>query len=139
MNCYLIESGPSDDDTPYCVRALAWLVAKPEQFKMMYIPSLQQLEGTYFTSAIGFELGHNSKNLRLIKYAKQDIHLITNDMMEKVDDPVRLFACSCDDDSLTRMEQMLNIKDILVFPWNPEHDVNGWKEKYHPQKIELDS
>ena len=139
MNCYLIESGASDDDTPYCVRALAWLLAKPEQFKMMYIPSLQQLEGSYFTSAIGLQLGHDSKNLGLIKYAKQEIHVITDDIMDKVEDPVRLFACYCDDKSLARMEELLNIQDILVFPWVPEHDVNEWKKKYNPQRILLDS
>jgi len=138
MNCYLIESGPTDDDTPYCVRALSWLVAKPEQFKMMYIPTLQQLEGSYFTSALGLQLGHDSKNLGLIKYAKQDIHVITDDTIDNISDPVRLFAYCCDDNSLKKMEDSLNIKDILVFPWVPDYDVKEWKEKYKPQKIELD-
>ena len=134
----MIESGPSDDDTPYCVRALAWLVAKPEQFKMMYIPSLQQLEHTYFASALGSKLGHDSKNLGLVKYAKQDIHIVTNDNIDAVEDPVRLFAYCCDDVSLKKMEDKLNIKDILVFPWVPDYDVKEWKEKYKPQRIELD-
>ena len=60
-------------------------------------------------------------------------------MMDKVEDPVRLFAYCCDDQSLTRMEKTLNIKDILVFPWNPNTDVNEWKKKYNPKRIKMDS
>jgi len=142
MNRFYTETTKEEDDAPIIKKCMNWLTDTNENIlRVVYVPSPEQVRNTYLGRVIREARGDDyefnaSKNL-VFSWNNVDVNVITNDNMDQSSEKARVFALWCDDESLPEIEKSYDVIDVLVLPWVPESDINGWKEKNDPTWIDF--
>lgn len=136
---FIQSSDDKPDDDRFLLYGVSWLSKQPEK-AILYVPTADRIESSYFSKLYSKEQAKEFRKNMCIKFGDKDIDIIADGTVKPIPDLVNFFVVWADDyyDKMVQtIEDAYNIKSILVLPWNPETDINTWKNLHNPTQLFL--